>query len=210
MIDGNAGDDIIYGGHGDDVLMGAGGNDKLRAGAGDDEIYGGDGDELVMAGGAGDDIIYGGDGNDIMGGEEGQDVLFGEAGNDSITGGSGDDTLYGGLGDDVLGGNNGNDILFGGLVPIGFGVATATISCTLIWRMLSSAVVVATMKSFTARPPSSIRLSSCHPRIRRSGWPMCRRPFTNCDRLRRSPMRSRPNRSTTSGKMQNPTPSFST
>ncbi|WP_322872312.1 GA-like domain-containing protein, partial [Acinetobacter indicus] len=73
-IDGQAGDDTIYGTSGDDYLVGGEGNDILHGGAGND----------YLLGGAGNDTLYGGAGNDI---------LNGGAGNDILTGGLGVDTL---------------------------------------------------------------------------------------------------------------------
>jgi Ca2+-binding RTX toxin-like protein len=90
-MNGNAGDDTLYGGFGNDVMLG---------GRSDDLLYGEDGNDFV-AGNIGNDIVYGGNGND---------TLYGGRDNDLLLGGFGADFLSGDLGDDTLTGNSGPDI----------------------------------------------------------------------------------------------------
>ena len=100
-IDGQAGDDTIYGTSGHDYLVGGEGNDILHGGAGNDYLLGGAGDD-TLNGGAGNDTLYGGAGNDTLNGGDGNDILNGGAGNDILNGGAGNDILTGGLGVDTL------------------------------------------------------------------------------------------------------------
>ena len=131
IIDGGAGDDLIYGkggndtitgGTGNDTVYGGEGNDSIDGGAGTDTLYGDAGDDRIN-GGADRDVVYGGEGNDSIDGGAGNDFLLGGNGNDVIEGGIGDDTLcgqdggdtlFGGAGNDILEGMNNNDVLFGG------------------------------------------------------------------------------------------------
>lgn len=85
----------------------------LNGDAGDDLLYAGGGDDSVN-GGSGNDIMYGGSGSDKLNGGSGNDSVYGDAGNDTIIGDSGNDKLYGGDGDDTLNGGTGNDIIDGG------------------------------------------------------------------------------------------------
>ena len=77
-INGDAGDDVLYGGPG-------GGNDLLMGGAGDDRIYGGIGND-TLEGGPGDDQLRGGPDDDMLDGGEGDDafVIAAGGGNDTI------------------------------------------------------------------------------------------------------------------------------
>ena len=100
-IDGQAGDDTIYGTSGDDYLVGGEGNDILHGDAGNDYLLGGSGDD-TLNGNDGNDTLLGGVGNDILNGGAGNDILDGGAGNDILNGGAGNDILTGGLGVDTL------------------------------------------------------------------------------------------------------------
>ncbi|MBO7672020.1 hypothetical protein J6S88_01280 [bacterium] len=102
-LNGQNGNDTIYGGTNADVIDGGAGNDKLYGYNGNDQIYGG----------RGNDIIYGGNGNDRIYGQYGTNIIKGENGNDIINGGSGIDRIWGGNGNDTIFGNNGNDIIYG-------------------------------------------------------------------------------------------------
>jgi Ca2+-binding RTX toxin-like protein len=63
FVDGNALDNIMYGGSGNDFIGGLDGADTLRGNAGADYLAGGDGDDLLVGGG-GADTFDGGAGND--------------------------------------------------------------------------------------------------------------------------------------------------
>ncbi|MBL4589953.1 MAG: type I secretion C-terminal target domain-containing protein [Alphaproteobacteria bacterium] len=112
-IDGQGGNDTIYGGTSTDVLHGGDGNDNLSGKFGDDTLHGDAGADRLW-GGYGDDTLYGGDDNDTLRGDDGADSLYGEAGNDILYGGNGDDLLDGGDGDDFLYGNDGLNQIYGG------------------------------------------------------------------------------------------------
>ncbi len=109
-LDGQAGDDTIYGGAGgsgdSDIIYGGAGNDLIYGASGPDQIYGDDGNDRIF-GQFGDDVLYGGPGNDSLAGQAGNDTLWGGAGNDHLGGGTGDDMLYGEDGDDVITGRCG-------------------------------------------------------------------------------------------------------
>lgn len=93
------GDDIIDGGAGDDVLFGVGNFDRIYGGTGDDLIVGGS-DGAEIHGGDGNDIIYGGGGT--IYGEDGDDVIYGGAESEYIRGGNGNDLMDGGGGENTL------------------------------------------------------------------------------------------------------------
>ncbi len=128
MIEGNDGDDIIFGGTA---------NDDIWGNAGDDVILGDNG-RITMSGGAieliettdpaigGSDTIEGNDGADIiLGGAEGDDI-WGHANDDVILGDNGYIMLSSGVidliettdpatgGSDTIEGNDGEDIILGG------------------------------------------------------------------------------------------------
>ena len=87
-VDGNSGDDVIYGGPGggDDLLLGNRGNDRIYGGKGDDRLYGNRGEDLLV-GGPGDDRLNGGANNDRLTGGEGNDIFVFDPGeyDDTIT-----------------------------------------------------------------------------------------------------------------------------
>jgi len=87
---GDAGNDYINGELGDDVIYGGTGNDSLYGHNDDDTIHGDEGDDLLV-GGSGNDTLYGGAGTDTLTGEDGDDlfVLLQGQGNDTVDGGSG-------------------------------------------------------------------------------------------------------------------------
>jgi Ca2+-binding RTX toxin-like protein len=121
-IDGQGGNDWLYGGSGDDTILGGTGNDYLDAGTGNDALQSGEGNDTLygssgndtLDGEAGDDKLYGNDGNDVLIGGTGNDTLYGNAGNDTLDGGAGSDSLQGGAGDDVylFGKGSGDDTLY--------------------------------------------------------------------------------------------------
>ena len=121
VLDGEAGDDWIWGsrqddrilgGFGNDWIFGLAGQDSLDGGAGHDNLYGGTGDDVIQ-GGLGNDRLTGEDGCDALLGDAGNDWLWGNLGNDELQGGEGDDVLFGGWGDDRLLGGNGDDWISG-------------------------------------------------------------------------------------------------
>ena len=77
-INGDGGDDVLYGGPG-------GGDDLLTGGPGDDKLYGGIGND-TLEGGPGDDRLWGGPDDDVLDGGEGDDAFV-------IAAGGGDDTI---------------------------------------------------------------------------------------------------------------------
>ena len=132
-IEGEAGDDLIFGSQGDDHILGGDGTDLIYGLAGNDRLESGDGVLDFVFGGAGNDVIllaagpnraFGEDGDDIINGGNDADTIFGGAGDDSLSGSNGDDVILaaagndrvlGGDGDDVLHGIDGNDELMGNL-----------------------------------------------------------------------------------------------
>ena len=122
QIDGQDGDDTIYGYDGFDRLVGSAGNDVIYGGASRDTIIGAADDDIIygeqgfdlLYGWAGNDTIFGGDNADTILGDVGEDILFGEQGSDLIDGGADNDVLIGGNGHDTLDGGKQNDIMFGG------------------------------------------------------------------------------------------------
>ena len=87
--------EVLNGNGGNDLLFGNGGADGLNGGAGNDLLVGGDGA----------DALHGGDGNDTLVGGPGEDTVTGDAGDDHIfmdvTSGN-VDTIDAGIGNDTL------------------------------------------------------------------------------------------------------------
>ncbi|MBA6113760.1 type I secretion C-terminal target domain-containing protein, partial [Pseudomonas asiatica] len=81
-----------------DVSRSNDGNDILNGGAGNDLLFGQGGDD-TLDGGKGNDILIGGLGKDTLLGGEGNDILLGGKGDDTMTGGSGADTFVWKAGD---------------------------------------------------------------------------------------------------------------
>lgn len=105
-IFGGQGDDFVTIGVGGGVpqtgnfIQGNLGNDEIFGGAGDDTILGGKGDDTISGNGGKADFINGNLGNDNL---VGVGQLFGEDGNDTILAAAdGPSTVSGGAGDDVL------------------------------------------------------------------------------------------------------------
>ena len=115
VLNGEDGDDNIFGGTDRDTLNGGNDSDNLFGGGGNDNLDGGtDLVRDVLFGGSGNDLLVGRGGNDALRGNTGEDTLFGGTGNDNLQGGNQNDELFGGNGVDVLDGGSGNDILNGG------------------------------------------------------------------------------------------------
>lgn len=81
QIEGNNGDDVIFGQGGRDDIYGGPGNDGIVGGYDvefniddGDTIYGDDGSDYIL--GDNDDTIYGGDGNDVIIGQNGVDYWW--------------------------------------------------------------------------------------------------------------------------------------
>ena len=126
LIFGDAGDkegkkDTIKGGIGNDVIDGDGGDDIISGGIDNDVIYGGSGSDIID-GGAGNDTIYGDDGAKVYTTNEEvfekDPVVFGEnfglnekiyKDAKSTSEGAGDDVITSGLGMDFVDGQEGND-----------------------------------------------------------------------------------------------------
>lgn len=138
-MDGNGGNDMLYGGDGADTMDGNGG-DTITGGDNDDTIDGGDNDDTIT-GGAGGDTIDGGAGSDTAsyagsdtavsielltntasGGHAEGDILtnienlIGSDHNDNLEGDVNSNVIDGGAGADTLTGNGGADefVLAGG------------------------------------------------------------------------------------------------
>ncbi|MGY3437038.1 Hint domain-containing protein [Marinovum sp. KMM 9879] len=88
FVDGESGNDTIFGGDDDDTLLGGEGDDVIDGGIDDDDIDGGEGADLLM-GGDGEDTIVGGAGPDTIDGGDGRDMIIGSDVGDSIDGGDG-------------------------------------------------------------------------------------------------------------------------
>ena len=134
ILDGGAGNDVMYAGTGGGLMLGDAGNDKLYGDAGSDTLYGGAGAD-TLDGGAGADVLYGymvystedmtekeakaattaetKDGADVINAGAGNDTVYGGYGNDKLYGDAGNDTLYGGMGNDTIEGGDGNDEIYG-------------------------------------------------------------------------------------------------
>ena len=102
-LNGDAGNDTIWGGTN---------IDSINGGAGNDQLFGYNGNDIIYAG-AGSDIVKGGNGNDKIYGQSGTNKLYGENGNDLITGGTGVDYIYAGNNNDTVKGGKGNDKIWG-------------------------------------------------------------------------------------------------
>lgn len=118
LIDGGAGDDILWANVGNDFLRGLAGNDILDGGPGDDRLDGGAGND-VLHGGTGADWLFGGADDDVL--EYGVDAVWG-AGAVTVNAYSGEivaiagmnrtyDTYDGGSGHDGIVMTDGNDVL---------------------------------------------------------------------------------------------------
>ncbi len=123
-LNGNGGNDFLYGSEKDDSLHGGAGADYLYGYQGNDELWGDDGEDLLYgnytSGGAdGRNIIHGGAGIDYILGADNVDALYGEAGDDVIHGQGGADIIQGGDGNDKIYGEGGDDNIWGGTITKG-------------------------------------------------------------------------------------------
>jgi Ca2+-binding RTX toxin-like protein len=69
VVNGEGGNDTLYGGRGNDRLNGGTGNDRLYGGIGDDQLRGGDEDDLLSGGFGADSVLDGQTGNDLVRGD---------------------------------------------------------------------------------------------------------------------------------------------
>jgi hypothetical protein len=107
-------DELINGGAGNNILFGMGGNDNIQGGADNDSLCGNQGSDFLQ-GDAGNDSILGGKDNDTVVGGDGDDFLRGDRGNDIVAGGGGNDSIFGGQDDDISLGEDGDDYILGNL-----------------------------------------------------------------------------------------------
>ncbi len=133
-VNGEGGEDMLWGGEGRDDLAGGAGADFLDGGAGEDFLrYDGssdvtvdllsgtasgshaDGDLFInfehVVGGNGNDLLLGDAAGNELWGASGADTIYGRGGNDVIYGGDGNDHMYGGLGADAFIGGAGIDFV---------------------------------------------------------------------------------------------------
>ena len=128
-VQGEKGNDILYGLAGADTLDGGEGNDTLVGGADADVLNGGAGNDTASymdstAGVTASLLTPASNRGDALGdtfvsienlmGSNYNDILTGDGNNNTISGGTGNDSLYGNAGNDTLFGGDGNDILLGG------------------------------------------------------------------------------------------------
>lgn len=107
------GSTYLRGGDGNDVITSGTGFNDINGNAGNDTIFGGPANDWLV-GGKGDDEIHGGTGKQILYGNLGNDTLIGGDHADTVRGGQGDDLIYGGGGNDWISGDKGNDTIYGG------------------------------------------------------------------------------------------------
>ena len=137
VVDGGAGDDVIYGGSGSETFEGGAGDDALDGGAGSDSASYAQASAAVSVsllisssqntGAAGSDTLIS---IENLTGSAFADTLTGDAAANTLDGGLGDDTLLGGGGDDVLvGGRGGVNVMNGGagIDLLGFGWQTSAL-----------------------------------------------------------------------------------
>ncbi|WP_412458407.1 beta strand repeat-containing protein, partial [Sinorhizobium americanum] len=82
----------------------------LNGDAGNDYLWGNEGKD-TLNGGADDDQLYGGGNDDTLNGNDGSDYLQGDDGDDTLDGGTLGDTMAGGNGDDTYIVDNANDVV---------------------------------------------------------------------------------------------------
>ncbi len=85
-VDGNSGNELLYGSDLNDIISGNGGIDWIFGAEGNDTLTGGSGDDFLF-GGAGSDILTGGAGDDYLKGNAGADTFVfqsGDTGTDTI------------------------------------------------------------------------------------------------------------------------------
>ena len=99
--------------NGNDTVIGSSNPELINGNQGNDNIFGGGGSD-TLRGGRDNDLIQANQGNDQIFGDLGNDTIYGETGNDTIYGGKDNDSLIGGNGDDLISGDLGTDTLIGG------------------------------------------------------------------------------------------------
>lgn len=141
LLDGGAGDDVLWGQGEADTLLGAAGDDILRGGVGGDSMVGGAGNDQAVIQESGDVFVENfGEGTDtawitvdrwtlpenveigrlagtatvLVGGGGGQSLVANPLAASHLTGGNGPSTLYGSAFADTLSGGDADDVLRGG------------------------------------------------------------------------------------------------
>jgi Ca2+-binding RTX toxin-like protein len=156
-IQGNDGDDIIFGDHGiitqapgtlrilttgwvtrietaepgngnDDLISGGTGNDSILAGSGADDVTGDDGDDIIFGDHGKMELTVRGIGEPILIQIDSTAPTYG--GDDTIRGNAGTDVILSGAENDLVYGDLGNDVLIGDFAMVTFdrGLATSIFS----------------------------------------------------------------------------------
>ena len=167
----NAGTDVedVTGTSAADTLVGNASDNELTGGAGDDTISGGAGND-GLSGGAGADTIDGGAGRDDLEGGSGADSLNTRDGlTDYANCGGGSDRVQGEARDDITG--NCEDVklspptavTLGAVQVTRAGFVVVTVTCPVVERTCSGAIIVKTIKRIAGRV---IKLGQVNYRLR--------------------------------------------
>ncbi|MEY8144525.1 calcium-binding protein, partial [Falsihalocynthiibacter sp. CO-5D18] len=118
-INGNGGDDAIWGGVGYDTLNGGSGQDIIEGGRNGDTLDGGEGVDILSYAGSNSSVVVDLESETSSGGDSEGDVyvgfesVLGTGYDDELSGDSGSNVLWGGNGADTLTGRGGVDALMG-------------------------------------------------------------------------------------------------
>lgn len=139
IINGQGGDDAIYGGNGVNMLLGGEGNDFIVGGRGVNLLAGGEGNDY-LGGGRGINILVGGEGDDIIEAGAGRLDIFEEGGGldglledapgsvvDILEGFNSANIIITGDGNDLIELNDGMDVIFVNRSTLGSGENTITV-----------------------------------------------------------------------------------